>query len=69
MGPHSYLVAYFSFVRLTEPKVFLMTGVAHGYSTSVILQAMKDTKEGKSYIGGPPEVSGWLQISCGWTNP
>ena len=49
MGGAAFLEACYSVVSLTKPKIVLETGVAHGYSTSVILQALEDNKEGMLY--------------------
>ncbi|TNE55611.1 MAG: class I SAM-dependent methyltransferase [Bacteroidetes bacterium] len=36
-------------IRATKPEVMVETGVAHGYSSSIILQAMHQNKQGTLY--------------------
>ncbi|MDR7519615.1 MAG: class I SAM-dependent methyltransferase [Armatimonadota bacterium] len=49
MGGPGFLEACYAIVRLARPAVVLETGVAHGYSTAVILQALEDNGAGRLY--------------------
>lgn len=49
MGGPGFLEACYAIVRLARPAVVLETGVAHGYSTAVILQALEDNGHGQLY--------------------
>ena len=61
-GPSLYLL-----IRLIKPNIVVETGVASGFSSCFILQALMDNKKGKLYsIDLPPKnlltgkVSGWV---------
>ncbi len=45
----AFVEAIYVIVRLTRPQVVLETGVAHGYSSSVILQALEVNGSGRLY--------------------
>ncbi|MBI3912038.1 MAG: class I SAM-dependent methyltransferase [Armatimonadetes bacterium] len=47
MGGAAFLEVCYTIVRLTRPKVVLETGVAHGYSTAIMLHALEDNNEGE----------------------
>lgn len=47
MGGGAFLEALYAVVRLTRPAIVLETGVAHGYSSAVILQALGDNGHGR----------------------
>jgi len=47
MGGGAFLEALYAIVRLTRPQVILETGVAHGYSSAVILQGIADNGRGR----------------------
>jgi predicted O-methyltransferase YrrM len=49
MGGPALLGLCYAAVTLTRPDVVLETGVAHGYSTAVIVQAMEDNAQGKLF--------------------
>ncbi len=49
MGGAAFLEACYAIVRLTRPAVVLETGVARGFSSAVILQALEDNGHGKLY--------------------
>ncbi len=49
MGGAGFLEACYTIVRCTRPAVVLETGVAHGYSSAVILQALQDNGHGRLY--------------------
>jgi predicted O-methyltransferase YrrM len=49
MGGPAYLGLCYAAVTLIRPDVVLETGVAHGYSTAVILQALEDNGRGTLY--------------------
>ncbi|MGQ0549365.1 MAG: class I SAM-dependent methyltransferase [Armatimonadota bacterium] len=46
LGGAAFLEACYAVVRLLKPTVVLETGVAHGYSTAAILQALEDNERG-----------------------
>jgi predicted O-methyltransferase YrrM len=47
MGGAAFLEACYAIVRVTRPAVVLETGVAHGYSTAVILHALAENGAGR----------------------
>jgi len=49
MGGAGFLEACYAIVRLARPAVVLETGVAHGYSSAAILQALQDNEHGRLY--------------------
>ncbi len=49
LGGAAFLEACYALVRLLRPNVVLETGVAHGYSTAAILQALEDNGYGRLY--------------------
>lgn len=49
LGGPTFLEAYYAVVRLCRPKVVLETGVAHGFGSAVVLQALVDNGEGHLY--------------------
>jgi predicted O-methyltransferase YrrM len=49
MGGPAHLALCYCIVAMTQPEIVLETGVAHGYSTSVILQALHDNGQGALY--------------------
>jgi predicted O-methyltransferase YrrM len=49
MGGPAFLEACYSLVRLTRPRLVVETGVAHGYSSAAILQAMEENDRGMLY--------------------
>lgn len=49
MGGAAFLEACYAVVRTTRPAVVVETGVAHGYSTSVLLQALEANGGGRLY--------------------
>lgn len=57
MGGAAFLEAIYAVVRLTRPQVLMETGVAHGYSSAVILQAIRDNGIGKLYSIDLPTFS------------
>jgi predicted O-methyltransferase YrrM len=46
MGGAAFLEVCYAVVRLLRPEVVLETGVAHGYSSAVILQALAENSRG-----------------------
>lgn len=49
MGGPGFLEACYTIVRALRPEAVLETGVAHGYSSAVILQALEDNGRGRLY--------------------
>lgn len=49
MGGPGFLEACYAVTRIVQPAVVLETGVAHGYSSAVILQALHAAGRGKLY--------------------
>lgn len=49
LGGAAFLEACYALVRVLQPNVVLETGVAHGYSTAAILQALEDNGRGNLY--------------------
>jgi len=49
MGGPGFLEACYAVVRLARPATVLETGVANGYSSAVILQALEDNGKGRLY--------------------
>jgi predicted O-methyltransferase YrrM len=47
MGGPGFLEVCYAVVRLERPAMVLETGVAHGYSSAVILQALEDNGRGR----------------------
>lgn len=45
LGGAAYLQVCYALVRLARPQVAVETGVAHGYSSAVILQALADNNQ------------------------
>lgn len=63
MGGAAFLEACYALVRLVRPRAVLETGVALGYSTSVILLALEENEAGALFsVDLPvyrPGTSGW----------
>jgi predicted O-methyltransferase YrrM len=49
LGGAGGLEACYAIVRITRPRIVLETGVAHGYSSAVILQALQDNGHGRMF--------------------
>jgi predicted O-methyltransferase YrrM len=49
MGGPAFLEACYAITRLLRPEIVLETGVAHGYSSAVILQALHENGRGRLY--------------------
>ncbi len=49
LGGAAFLEACYALVRVLQPEAVLETGVAHGYSTAAILQALEDNGRGSLY--------------------
>ena len=69
MGGAGFLEVCYTIVRLTKPAAVLETGVAHGYSSAVILQAMEDNNLGTLWSVDLPMFRSGTVTSTGGAVP
>ena len=69
MGGSAFLEACYAIVRLARPAAVLETGVARGYSSAVILQALEDNGHGKLYSVDLPMFRSGTVSSTGGAVP
>jgi hypothetical protein len=69
MGGAAFLEGIYAVVRLARPQTVLETGVAHGYSSAVILQAIADNRMGKLHSVDLPTFSPGAILHTGGAIP
>ena len=69
MGGAAFLEVCYTLIRLTQPDVVVETGVSHGYSTAVMLQALVDNEQGKLFSFDLPAFRPGVPANTGLAIP